>query len=220
MTKTIIPIRSSTQRFTEVVDIQHDMVLFTDGSCAVIIAVLAVNFGLLSEKEQEAIIYAYAGLLNSLSFSVELVIRTQHKDITSYLKQLAVQEEKETNAKLKKSIHDYRAFVASTVKERNVLDKKFYMVIPFSALELGNAPAVLFGSKKRGLPYKKEFIFERALTTLTPKKDHLLRLLARIGLRSYQLSSEQLLRLFYGIYNPGTTMLSTDQVPGANQVKL
>lgn len=199
----IIPIRSSTQSFTEIVDIKHDLALFVDGSCALVVSTTAVNFGLLSEKEQEAIIYAYAGLLNSLSFPIQVLIRSQHKDISSYLKLLEAQETKQKNPRLAKSIRDYRAFVASTVKEKDVLDKKFYIAIPFSSLELGSSANVLFGSKSRGLPYEKEYIYEKALTVLTPKRDHILRLLTRIGLRGKQLNDDQLTGLFFSVYNPG-----------------
>lgn len=200
----IIPIRSTTQAFTEIEDIDHDVVMFVDGSCALTVTTTAVNFGLLSEKEQEAIIYAYAGLLNSLSFPVQILIRSQHKDISSYLKLLEDQEKRQKNPKLVKSIADYRAFVAATVKEKEVLDKKFYIVIPFSSLELGVSTKVLFGNKKSGLPYDKAYIYDKALTVLTPKRDHIMRLLTRLGLRGRQLTSEQLVRLFFSIYNPGT----------------
>lgn len=206
MTQPIIPIRASTQEFSEIEDIDRDIVLFADGSCALVVAATAVNFGLLSEKEQEAIIYAYAGLLNSLSFPIQIVIQTQHKDISSYLKLLEEQENKQKNPKMVKSIHSYRTFVAATVKEKDVLDKKFYIVIPFSSLELGSAPSVLFGSKKRGLPYEKSYILDRALTILVPKRDHVLRLLARVGLHANQLTTEQLIKLFFDAYNADTSM--------------
>jgi hypothetical protein len=206
MAQQIIPIRSSTQKFIEIADIDHGLAMYVDGSCSLVITTSAVNFGLLSEKEQEAIIYTYAGLLNSLSFPVEILIRTQHKDIGSYLQLLAEQEEKQTNPKLKQSISDYRTFVAATVKEKDVLDKKFYIVVPFSALELGASTKVLFGSKKRGLPFAKDYIYERALMVLTPKRDHIIRLLSRVGLRATQLSSEQLIKLFFSIYNPSSLM--------------
>jgi len=205
MAQRIIPIRSSTQKFIEIADINNDIIMFVDGSCAMIITTTAVNFGLLSENEQEAIIYAYAGLLNSLSFPIQILIRTQHKDIGSYLELLKEQEAKQTNLKLKQSISSYREFVATTVKEKDVLDKKFYFVIPFSNLELGASTQVLFGGKRGVLPYPKDYIYERALTVLTPKKDHIIRLLSRLGLRSSQLTSEQLTRLFFTIYNQGTT---------------
>lgn len=203
MPQPIIPIRSTTQAFTEIEDINHDIIMFIDGSCALVVSTTAVNFGLLSEKEQEAIIYAYAGLLNSLSFPIQILVRSQHKDITSYLKLLEKQEHKQKNPKLIKNISDYRAYVAATVKEKEVLDKKFYIIIPFSSLELGASTKVLFGSKKRGLPYDKEYIYDKALTVLTPKRDHIMRLLNRLGLRGKQLTGEQLTRLFFSIYNPG-----------------
>jgi len=141
---------------------------------------------------------------------VELLIRSQHKDVTAYLHLLEEQEQKQKNPKLAHSIHSYRLFVATTVKEKDVLDKKFYLIIPFSSLELGASTKVLFGNKKTGLPYPKDYIFERALTVLIPKRDHMLRLLHRLGLRAYQLNREQLVKLFFTIYNPGSPALSTE----------
>ncbi len=203
MTQKIIPIRSTTQLFIEIETIDRDIVIYQDGSASLVISTTAVNFGLLSEREQDSIIAAYAGLLNSLSFPIEVLIRTQHKDVTAYLRLLEDQERKQKNPKLQKSIHDYRLFVAATVKEKDVLDKKFYIIIPFSSLELGATPGVLFGNKKRGLPYPLSFIFERALTVLNPKRDHILRLLSRVGLNASQLTNEQLVKLFFTAYNAG-----------------
>lgn len=203
MTQPIVPIRSTTQIFTEIETIDRDVLMYVDGSCNVVISTTAVNFGLLSDKEQDAIITSYAGLLNSLSFPIEVLIRTQHKDVTAYLRLLEDQERKQKNPKLQKSIHDYRIFVAATVKEKDVLDKKFYIIIPFSSLELGPSTAVLMGSKKKGLPFSRAYILDRALTVLNPKRDHILRLLGRVGLQAYQLNGVQLTKLFYSIYNPG-----------------
>jgi hypothetical protein len=215
MTQDITPIRSTTQRFTEIETIDRDIVMFADGSCSIVISTTAVNFGLLSEREQDATITAYAGLLNSLSFPIEVLIRTQHKDVTAYLRLLEEQERKQKNPKLHKSIHDYRLFVAATVKEKDVLDKKFYIVLPFSSLELGTSAGVLFGNKKKGLPYPRPYVFERALTVLNPKRDQILRLLSRVGLHAYQLTSEQLVKLFYSIYNAGVPMPEDDTIKRA-----
>jgi len=200
----IVPIRSSTQEFTEIVDIDRDLVLFRDGSVALVIATTAVNFGLLSEKEQEAIIYAYAGLLNSLSFPIQILIQTKHKDISAYLKLLEEQEGRQRNPKLTKSIHGYRLFVASMVKEKEVLDKKFYIVLPFSTVELGISSSLLFSPKRAGLPYEKSYILDKAQMVLLPKRDHIVRLLARVGLHATQLSTDSLIRLFFSLYNPGS----------------
>lgn len=187
-------------------DINHDLVLFADGSVALVVATSAVNFGLLSEKEQDAIIYSYAGLLNSLSFPIQIIVQTKHKDISAYLTLLDEQEKRQKNPKLAKSIHGYRIFVSSMVKEKDVLDKKFYLVIPFSNLELGTSASMILGTKKTGLPYEKSYIYERALTILLPKRDHIVRLLARVGLRAAQLTTEQLTKLFFGMYNPGANV--------------
>jgi len=217
MAQQIVPIRSTTQRFTEIETIDQDLLMFVDGSCSIVISTTAVNFGLLSEREQDATISAYAGLLNSLSFPIEVLIRTQHKDVTAYLRLLEDQERKQKNPKLQKSIHNYRLFVAATVKEKDVLDKKFYIVIPFSYLELGASAGALFGNNKKGLPYSRSYIFERALTVLNPKRDHILRLLTRVGLQSYQLTSEQLIKLFFAIYNAGAPMPEEETIQNARK---
>lgn len=207
----ITPIRATAQEFLEIEDIKENIVLLVDGSCVVIIETTAVNFGLLSEKEQEALIYAYSGLLNSLSFPIQIYLRSKHKDISGYLKQLEDAEYKQTNSLLKKRISKYREFVAATVKERNVLDKKFYIVIPFSKLELGVTNIKnLVNIKTKGLPYSKEYILDRALTVLAPRRDHLLRQLARLGLKGMQLSTQKLVELFHDIYNPGVAFRPID----------
>ncbi|MCL5675971.1 MAG: hypothetical protein M1120_02490 [Patescibacteria group bacterium] len=197
-----VAIKSTTQEFVGIEDIKDDLVLLKDGSCCLILKVTAINFGLLSEAEQDAIIYAYAGLLNSLSFSVQIVVRSKRKDITAYLNLLKEQEDKQLSAPLKEQIKKYRRFVENTVKVNNVLDKKFYIIIPFSLLELGAGVATNLISKKKGLPYSKSYILERAKTNLYPKRDHLLRQLTRLGLRSGQLTTPQLIQLFYDIFNP------------------
>ncbi len=212
----IVPIRSSTQLFTEIETIDHGLVMYADGSCSMVISATAVNFGLLSEKEQDAIIYAYAGLLNSLSFPIEILIRTQHKDVTAYLRTLEDREKTQKNPKLAAAMHGYRLFVAATVKEKDVLDKKFYIVVPFSYLELGaSANVLLGGSKRRGLPYPRPYIFERAIIVLTPKGDQIIRLCNRIGLSAKQLTNERLVRLFYEIYNQGAPIVSAENIEKA-----
>lgn len=212
MVQQITPIKSTTQAFTEIETIDQDMVMYVDGSASIVISTTAVNFGLLSEREQDAIISSYAGLLNSLSFPIEVLIRTQHKDVTAYLRLLEDQERIQKNPKLQKSIHDYRLFVGSTVKEKDVLDKKFYVVIPFSSLELGASASLLFGSKKRGLPHPRPYVFEKASIILNPKRDHILRLLNRVGLQAYQLKNDQLVKLFFTIYNAGAPMLEEETI--------
>lgn len=197
----ITPIRSTTQSFLGIEDIKDDLILLADGSCALVIETTAVNFSLLSEKEQDAMIYAYSGTLNSLSFPIQIFIRSKRKDISGYLENLNAAQTKQTDPVLANRIRAYREFIAATVKERNVLDKKFYIVIPFSALELGVANVNTLTGKK-GLPYPKNYILERAKTVLMPKKDHILRQLNRLGLKGTQVTTQRLIELFHDIYNP------------------
>ncbi len=215
MDTTKVAIRASTQQHLDVEDIQDDLVVLKDGGCCLIIGTTAINFGLLSEKEQEAIIYAYAGLLNSLTFPIQIVIRSQKKDISGYLKLLEEAEAKAQKPLIKEQIKKYRSFVQETVQKNDVLDKKFYISIPMSALELGITKnlAATFKSK-RTLPFEKTYILERAKVNLHPKRDHLLRLLSRLGLKSKQLTTQELIRLFFNVYNPETL---TQQIAQADQ---
>jgi hypothetical protein len=207
-----VAIKSSTQSFIEIEEIKDSLVILKDGSACMIINITAVNFGLLSESEQDAMIYAYAGLLNSLSFSVQIIIRSKRKDITSYLNLLKDQENKQLYGPLKEQMRKYRLFVETTVRVNNVLDQKFYIVLPFSPLELGAGHAMNMLSRKKGLPYSMAYILDRAKTTLYPKRDHLLRQLNRLGLKAHQLSTAELIQLFYDIYNPGS--LGTENIGG------
>lgn len=198
-----VPIRASTQEHLDIEDIKDDIIILKDGSCCLVLQTTAVNFNLLSETEQDAIIYAYAGLLNSLSFPIQIFIRSQKKDISSYLLLLKKQEEKQKSLKLKKRIKQYQKFVEKIVKENEVLDKNFYIIIPFSSFELG-VPQTLKKSLlgKSQLPFSKEYILEKAKTNLYPKRDHLIKQFNRLGLKAVQLTTKELIELFYIIYNP------------------
>lgn len=199
---TKIPIRASSQEHLDIEDIQDGIVILKDGSCCLIIATTAINFGLLSEKEQEATIYAYAGLLNSLTFSIQVVLRSQSKDISGYIKLIKQAEEKETKKEIKTQIQKYHQFIEETVAKNEVLDKKFYVIIPMSALELGVKQALTSAFSIKKLPFDKNYILQRAKTNLYPKRDHILRQLVRLGLKGKQLNTQELIRLFFNIYNP------------------
>ena len=192
-----IAIRATTQEHLEIEDIKDGIIILKDGSCCLVLATTAINFGLLSEKEQEATIYAYAGLLNSLNFTVQVVVRSARKDISSYLGLLEERQNKETRKLIKEHIVKYRQFVQETVQKNNVLDKQFYVVIPMNGLELGVAKTIRKGlNQPKGLPFDKNYILQQAKINLYPKRDHLLRQLSRLGLKSRQLENQELIRLF------------------------
>lgn len=197
------PLKSSTQAHLPIADIVDDIVLFKDGGAAVAMESTSLNFGLLSDREKESVIAAYAALINSLAYSVQIVIRTQRKDVTNYIKYLDGKYKDVKGEKMKKLFASYRSFVIETTRKRNVLGKRFFLVIPFSPYELGaGASMKTFGKKVTTLPFTKEYVLKKAKTALLPKKDHMTRQAARLGLRVKQLDVEQLTQLFYDVYNP------------------
>lgn len=195
------PITSTTQDHLAINDIQENLIILKDGSAAMVIETTAVNFGLLSEKEQDAIIYAYAALLNSLNFQIQILIRSERKDISLYLERLTEAAKKQISPAKKIWINSYRDFIAETCERRNVLDKKFYLILPFFALELGSLKSLAPGRTQ--LPFPIAEIIKKASTSLIPKRDHLIKQLERIGLSSHELANQELLSLLYRVNNPG-----------------
>ncbi len=198
------PIKASTQEHLDIEDITNNIVLYKTGAASLVLRLNAVNFNLLSAQEQEAIIFSYAGLLNSLSFPIQILIRSQKKDISNYIKVIQAQEARQINPILKSRIIAYRHFIEKIVKERNVLDKKFYVIIPFQSSELGISSSAInpLAKSPQKLPYEKSYIIEKALNSLEPKRDHLMRQFTHLNLNPKQLSTQDLIQLFYNIYNP------------------
>lgn len=200
------PLTSTTQDHLPVYEIQDSLIILKNGSAAMVIETTAVNFGLLSEQEQDAIIYAYAALLNSLNFPIEILIRSERKDISAYLTLLSEAAKKQTSPTKRTQITSYRTFIAETVQRKNVLDKKFYIVLPFSSLELGSVKSLGQAVVSRPhLPAPISEIIKKATMSLGPKRDHVLRQLERIGLTARQLTNKEILSLIYRTYNPGAT---------------
>ena len=202
MAKPSQKIHSSTQKFTEIKDILDNVVMFSSGNACLIIEVTATNFALLSKEEQDAKIFAYSSLLNSLSFPIQIFIRSKRIDISSYLKLLDQEAKKTQNQVLGTRIRLYRDFVQELVRVNTILDKKFYIVISYSYLETGPV-----GSQTS--------VAKNAKATLELKAKSLLSQLQRIGLLAKTLEKEELTKLFYEIYNGD--MIETNQT--ADNVK-
>lgn len=198
-----LPIKASTQDHLDIDDIVDDLVIQKNGTVTLILQTTALNFGLLSETEQDTVIYSYAALLNSLTFPIQIVIRSRRSDISSYLEKLNQAERTQTNKDLQQQITKYKEFIVSTVVKNEVLEKKFYLIIPFSLYQLGaKGTLVSFSKKKKGTTYSKTYLLEQADNELYPKRDHLIKQLARIGLSANQLTNHELIELYYDIYNP------------------
>lgn len=179
---------STTQQHLIISDIRDDIVFLKSGGGAMVLGVGAVNFGLLSQREQAAIMAAFAQMLNSLSFPIQIVIISQQLNITSYLQILDLAKAKQTNPLLAEMMNLYRQFIQTTIKENEVLDKKFYIVIPLFSLELGLVPT-------------RQALMQKVKTVLLPRRDQVTRALNRIGLKNLQLTTDKLVELFFTFYN-------------------
>lgn len=189
---------TSTQQFIPIKEIKDNLVFLNDGTVNLCLLTSAVNFGLLFETEQISIIESFAGLLNSLSFPIQIVILSKRLDVSSYLKTLDQALTSQTNPKLRALSSHYRQFIEGIIKEKNVLDKQFYICLSVNPVEIG----IL--SKSSGDKSKK------AATILAPRRDHLVRQLARLGLKAKQLTTTELVKLFYDIYNPKSAATSAN----------
>ena len=181
---------SSTQKFTEIKLIKDNIVLFNGGNACAVIEVQASNFSLLSKEEQDIKIYSYASLLNSLSFPLQILVRNKKLDISNYLTSLDTEANKTTNQLLGAQIRLYRDFVAELIKVNTVLDKKFYMIVPYSPLEKGAQAMMHKGNE-----------LEQAKTVLDGKVSALMDQIGRLALRAKPLQTEDLVTLFYEMYN-------------------
>jgi len=204
-------IRASTQEHLDIYTIKDHLVFLKDGSVALVLKTTAINFNLLSEEEQDATIYAYAGLLNSLSFSIQILIRSQRKNISDYLDLLDTRIQATPSQKIKEQLLLYRQFIKSLVKENRVLEKKFFIVIPFTTAELGLTSSSFnpLAKTPQKPPFDLDYIAEKAAMTLYPRRDHLIRQFARLGLKASQLTTPELVNLFYAIYNQSSAATVT-----------
>lgn len=192
------PVKASTQSFIEIAEIRDDILLMKDFSASCVVEVGATNFWLLSQEEQNAMIYAYSGLLNSLSFPIQVLILSNKIDISSYLNYLSGKVEEQQENLLKNKLASYQEFIKNIVKKNTVLERRYFFIIPFTPLELGAS-----GTNIKAL--KKEYVISRAKTSLYPKRDHLLRLLSKAGLKAAALQKQALTELFHNLYNPSAT---------------
>ncbi|OGC47724.1 hypothetical protein A2713_00970 [candidate division WWE3 bacterium RIFCSPHIGHO2_01_FULL_35_17] len=204
-------IKATTQDHLDIADIRDNLVVLNDGGAVVILETNAINFDLLSIQEQDAAIAAYSSLLNSLSFPIQVTIRSKRIDITEYLEKVKDIEDKQPNPKIRDQIKKYRSFIQDElITKENVLDKNFYVSIPYKIFDIGgngNAFAFLFGisggsSNKQRINIDK--ILQEATADLEPKKNFIIKEFARIGIKAKQLNTTELIKLFYEIYNSET----------------
>lgn len=199
-------INSTTQDFTDIVDIIDDVVLLKGKNACSILEVSSVNFFLLSSDEQNARIYGYMSLVNSLAFAIQILIISKRVDMGVYLKLLDQKITLIQNPKLKDHLVMYRQFVDELVKNEGILDKKIYIVIPYSYLE-----ATISLTSQKTAPQKAQTgaakpsaFSEQAKDALVSKRAVIQAQVERMGLMARPLQHEELIKLFYEIFNNET----------------
>lgn len=198
-------IQATTQAHLQVLEIVDDLVITKTGSVVLVIQTTAVNFDLLSEYEQDNKIMAFSGLLNSLNFHIQILIRTKRIDISNYITYLKSQLNNSMSPGLKKQLEVYTTFINNLIVQNDVLDKKFYVVIPYSGIDMSTPIEMLVGSGKQEEikvnSYQMQKKIEQGKIFLYPKRDHILKQLSRMSLAGHQLKTDELVELFYDMYN-------------------
>ena len=199
-------IHSSTQDFTEIVDVSDDIVFLKGGNACMIMEVSSVNFFLLSQDEQNARIYGYMALLNSLASAIQILIISRRVDLGNYIKLIEEKISNIQNQKVREQLTLYRDFIKDIIKGEGLLDKKIYIVIPFSQLELGVATTV-----KTQRPDKKNLpLSERVKSALISKRNNIATQVERMGLIARPLTTNELIKLYYELFNQEFITLDFD----------
>lgn len=206
---------SSTQEHLPIAGIQDGVVLMTDGSIRVVLHVEPINFDLKSDQEQNAIIYSYQSFLNSLDFPIQIVIQSKKLDLERYLIRLQESQKAVPNDLLRIQIEDYVGFVRRLISVANIMSKRFYVVIHYSAVTKQSSLAQL-GSlihRQPSGPIMDQDQFNRFRAEANNRASIIAGGLGRLGIKSGLLGTQELIELFYGIYNPDVAAeerLSTD----------
>ncbi|TRZ64847.1 MAG: hypothetical protein D4Q79_00715 [Spirochaetia bacterium] len=196
-----------TQQFVDIKDIRGDAVILKNGSLRRVLMVSGINFELKSEEEQSIIIYAYQNFLNTLDFSVQIVIRSRKMNIENYLDKLEERRSSEQNELLKNQIAEYSEFIRSFIESNAVMAKNFFAIVPYDPIVIPGGDKKLldvFGFGKKDKKSSIEENFEQKMTQLNQRTDQVVNGLTQIGLRVVALTEEELMELFYNLYNPST----------------
>lgn len=203
-------INPRSQDYIDIVDIKNDILILTGGRFRLVVETTAVNFDLLSEDEQNATIFAYANLVNSLDYPLQILVRTRQVDITSYVQYLKGHLRNQPTAALREQLSEYIEFSQQLVVDNTVLQKAFYIIIPYFQATAGQSKSkslmdVLPFMGKKTTAEKTDLspeTLEKIKRELVQRFEELRWQFKRLGIQIRYLTTEELIRLFYEIYNP------------------
>ncbi len=205
---------NSTQNTLQIAEIRDGIVIMNDGSFRSVIMVKSVNFDLMSPQEQEAMEFSYQGFLNSLYFPIQIFIRSQRVDLQPYIAKLDKIRSEHDNMLLAMLMQDYLGYIDELSMQSNIMDKKFYVVIPFFPHEnvqkaitqsknLLTGLVGLFNTKEQHVVIN-EADLEKAKGELKNRVQSVMQGLAQCNIQSVPLDTQELIELYYDTYNPDT----------------
>jgi type IV secretory pathway VirB4 component len=197
----------STQNTLLISEIKDGVVVMRDGSLRGVILGSAINFDLMSTQEQEAVEFAYQGFLNSLHFPVQISIKSQKIDISPYIEKLNGLRTEQSNELLGSLMDDYIANIHALVEQVNIMDKQFYVTVPYfpptSIQKNTNLLAELKAAfESTPIIIVTEEEFRKYKTELTERMALVASGLTQMGVRALSLDTQELVDLYYAWYNP------------------
>lgn len=205
---------TSTQSTLMISELRDNVVIMKDGSFRAVVACKSINFDLMSDVEREAVEYSYQNFLNSLKFTTQILVRSQKVDIGPYIEKLSEIRRNNDNMLLGVLMDDYINFIDILSQEANIMDKSFFIVIPYytnaDAEKMLNQTKNFFKSFSKGKGPEVTRIdratYDKALEELTNRVDSVMSGLFQIGIQSVRLKTKELAELYYNFNNPDTAV--------------
>lgn len=205
----------ATQEFVEIEKIREGIVMLKNGGLRLVLMCGSRNLELEAIDSQNAIISAYADFLNSFDWPLQIVIHSRKSDIGPYLAELEERLKNQENELLKIQTAEYIDFVRSFVTLSDIMIKRFYVVVPFDPIESKSESPFekinsLFGKSSKESTLVEERFQERK-DQLLQRAEHTILALAHVGIKATGLQTEELIELFYNLYNPEEHESNTSQ---------
>jgi len=196
----------STQDILQFAEIRDGIIITKTGELRMVLMVSSINFALKSEQEQNAIIFAYQNFLNSLTFPIQILMRSQQLDLSNYLSKLKQLADMQVNELLRIQTLDYTDFITKLISMANIMDKKFYVVVAYTPpAKIQGANGLfsnMFGNKAAGPVQFTTTEFAQYAKELEQRLQVTQSGLNSIGIRAASLNTQQIIELLYSIYNP------------------
>jgi type IV secretory pathway VirB4 component len=192
----------STQEFVPIDRVRDGIVILKTGELRAILLTNSLNLGLKSEDEQQAVLSQFQNFLNSLDFPVQFFVQSRKLNIKPYMDLLQDRSAEVKEDLLKIQIHEYMGFITKFTEESNIMTKHFFITIPyFNPNAQSVAPSSILSMTGGSAP-KGDSGFESARIQLEQRTLTVLQGLTRFGLRGQRLGTEEVVELFYKLFNP------------------